>query len=270
MVDQKKKTSPIRLGRHLVIWSMIIWSALLINACGGSKRLSKDAVFEPEAFNDFYDGIHAVEMKGKVRIIAEEGNSSYSSNTVIRVAGDSIWVTGKIIGIELFRALVTADEGIQVLNRSDKTLSTATWEEVQNKYKNTELNFETLRNLLLGNPFLIKGAQYNYYNNKKRGVLEYDYAADDVQLFIDIAFKKRLREIGWVLENDQIAIEAYYSNFDSKSLENIPYFRNYITYIHNVKPINIELEIKNLSFNEEISLPFDIPDRYTRVSLFSL
>jgi|GEM_PF-5082895 len=239
-----------------------------LTGCGRSKRLARQEAFEAQSFNDFFDHLSILEIQGRLKVT--DGGTSYSANTTIRMSGDSIWMMGRFIGIEVFRALVTKESGIQLVNRTDRTYSTATWEEVQEKFKNKDLNYSTFRNLVLGNPFLVKGGNYNFYHNKKSGIMEYDLTSGNTQLLIDILIKKKLRQSFWVLENDQIAIEAKYDKYDSPTLENIPYFRNYIAYFHNTQPINIELDIKNFRFNDQINLPFQIPDNYSRGSLLSL
>lgn len=266
MGHQNKKNKTFRYFSFLFFFFFIIF----LQGCGGSKRLGREEAFEVSSFNTFFDDLSVIEMKGKLKITMDGSGTSYSANTTVRMAGDSIWMIGRFIGIEVFRALVTPEAGIQVINRAEKTYLTAGWDEIQQKYKNQDLTYSTFRNLVLGNPFLVRGANYNFYKNKKTGIMEYDLKSGGAQLLIDIIVQKKLRQSSWVLENDQIAIEAKYDQYDSPTLKNIPYFRNYIAYFHNTQPINIELTIKNFSFNDQITLPFQIPDHYSRNSLLAM
>lgn len=270
MVHQNKNKIVIKTIKYFSFFLLVAMISATMGGCGGSKRLAGEEEFQPEPFNQFFNHLSALEMRGRLKVSVEGNGATYSAGTTVRVAGDSIWMIGKFIGIEVFRAMVTRESGIQVINRTDKTYLTASWDEIQTKYKSRDLNFMTFRNLILGNPFLVSGVQYKFYNNKQNKVLEYDYDSGDSQLLIDLLFRKKLSQSMWVLENDQIAIEANYDRYDSPTLRNIPYFRNYIAYFHNTQPISIELEIKNFSFDDQISLPFTIPDRYTRTSLLSL
>ncbi len=234
--------------------------------CSGSKKLSGGKKeFEPTVLNSFFNQLGVIEMKGKLKVSMTESGTSYNANLTVREKEDKIWFIVRFLGIEFFRGLID-HERIQVLDRNNKEHLTATWSELQNAYSK-DLSYETFRNLLLGNPFLVKGANYGYF--KKDGVYEYDYTTEASHLLISILFNKRIKQTIWVLENDKIAIEANYEQYDSPTLKNIPYFRQYIVYFHNIQPINIQMEIKNYSFDDSITTPFEVPDRYTHFGLLT-
>lgn len=245
----------------------IIFMVLLLAltaSCSGTKKLKgAKEDFQPAELNTFFNQLEIIEMKGKIKVTMAEDGTSYNANLTIREKENKIWFLLKFIGIEFFRGIIDQDS-IQVLDRSNKEYLSATWKEIQNAY-NKDLNYETFRNLLLGNPFLVTGANYGYY--KKNGVYEYDYTSDASQLLISIIYNKRIKQSLWVMENDKIAIEANYEQYNSPILNNIPYFRQYIVYFHNTQPISIQMEIKNYSFDDSISTPFDIPERYTHSAL---
>lgn len=234
--------------------------------CSGSKKLgSGKKEFEPAALNSFFNQLGVIEMKGKLKVSMTEDGTSYNANLTVREKDNKIWFIARFLGIEFLRGLID-QESIQVLDRSNKEHLSATWGEIQQKL-NKDLSYETFRNLLLGNPFLVKGANYGYF--KKDAVYEYDYSSDASQLLISIIFNKRIKQSLWVLENDKIAIEANYDQYDSPTLKNIPYFRQYIVYFHNTQPISIQMEIKNYSFDDSITTPFEVPDRYTHSGLLT-
>ena len=257
----KLRIKPIGIGFPALL---LLLMTAIITGCGGTKNAAKSGPeFDPTELNTFYNQLNLLEMKGKIKVSMIESGESYNANLTIREKDSKLWFIIKFIGIEFFRGLID-EEKIQILDRNGKEHLTATWQEVQTKY-NKELSYETFRNLLLGNPFLVKGVNYGFF--KKEGIYEYDYTSEASQLLISIIFKKRLKESHWVLENDKIAIEAKYDQYDSPTLENIPYFRQYIVYFHNTQPINIQMEIKNYSFDDTITIPFEVPDRYSRSDL---
>lgn len=235
-------------------------------SCSSTKNLNKNVEeFQPEELNSFFNQLDILEMQGKIRISMEDSGQSYNANLTIREKDRKIWFIIKFIGMEFFRGLID-QERIQILDRNGKEHLTATWKEIKNTYHD-DLTYETFRNLLLGNPFLVKGANYGFY--KKESIYEYDYTSEASQLLISILFQKRIKESQWILENDKIAIEAKYDQYDSPTLKIIPYFRQYILYFHNTQPINIQVEIKNYSFDDNITIPFEVPDRYSHSNLLS-
>lgn len=264
MVPQYRTRSKINFIRTPSYSVMLLFLAALFIGCSGSKNLKDNkAEFQPAEFNTFFNQLDHLEMKGKLKISMMEDGTSYSANITVRERDKKTWFIVKFIGIEFLRGLID-QEGIQILDRNNKEHLTATWDEIQNKY-NEELSYEVFRNLLLGNPFLIRGGNYRFY--KSGNSYEYDYTSESSKLLISILFDDRIRQTLWVLENDKIAIEANYDQYESLNLKNIPYFRQYIVYFHNTQPINIQMEIKNYSFDETITLPFEVSDRYTHVDL---
>lgn len=247
------------------VLSLVLLTVLSVG-CSGSRKLgSGKQEFEPAVLNTFFNQLQVIEMKGKLKLTMAENGTSYNANLTIREKDGKIWFIVRFLGIEFFRGLID-QQNIQVLDRNNKEHLSVTWDEIQQKL-NKDLSYETFRNLLLGNPFLVKGANYGYF--KKDGVYEYDYTSDASQLLISILFNKRIKQSTWVLENDKIAIEANYDHYDSPNLKNIPYFRQYIVYFHNTQPINIQMEIKNYSFDDSITIPFEIPDRYAHSGLLT-
>ncbi len=242
----------------------LLLMAVAVMGCSGSRKLKDSkAEFDPEQINIFYNQLDVLEMTGKIKVSMIEDGTSYNANINVREKDNKTWFTLKFLGIEFLRGLID-EEGIQVLDRNSNQHLTSTWDEVRKTY-NEELSYEVFRNLLLGNPFLIKGANYGYY--KSGNTYEYEYNSEQTKLLINILFKQRIRQSLWVLENDKIAIEANYEQYDSPTLKNIPYFRQYIVYFHNTQPINIQMEIKNYRFDDSITIPFEVPDRYTHSAL---
>lgn len=259
----KLKISPATFSLSTIFLVLIM---ALSAGCSGTKNLkSNKEEFQPTLLNNFFNQLDVIEMKGKIKVSMIESGESYNANLTVREKDNNLWFTIKFLGIEFLRGLI-GPENIQILDRNGKEHLSATWEEIQEKY-HEELSYETFRNLLLGNPFLVKGANYGFY--KKAATYEYDYTSVASQLLITILFNKRIKESMWVLENDKIALEAKYDQYDSPTLKNIPYFRQYIVYFHNTQPINIQMEIKNFSFDDSITIPFEVPDRYSHSDLLS-
>jgi len=261
-----KNKLEIKYTRYSIPVLILTLLMALSMSCSGTKKLKgAKEEFQPTELNTFFNQLEFIEMKGKLKLTMVENGTTYNANLTVRQKDNKTWFILKFIGIEFLRGMIGQDS-IQVLDRSNKEYLSATWDEIQKTY-NKDLNYETFRNLLLGNPFLVNGANYGYF--KKDGVYEYDYTSDASQLLISIIYNRRIKQSLWVLENDKIAIEANYEQYNSPTLKNIPYFRQYIVYFHNTQPVNIQMEIKNYSFDDSISTPFDIPDRYTHTALLT-
>ncbi len=264
MVHRRKVKLKTNTRSTFTMLLALMVSFVMIMGCSGSKKMKgEEAEFQPTELNGFFYGLELMEMSGKIKVTMMEDGTSYNANITVREKDDKIWFMVRFLGIEFIRGLIDA-EGVQILDRSNRQYLTSTWDEIRAKY-NPELTHEVFRNLLFGNPFLFRGVNYGYY--KEGNNYEYAYDSETSRLLINILFTNRIKETFWVLENDKIAIESNYEQYDSPTLKNIPYFRQYIVYFHNTQPINIQLEIKNYSFDDSITIPFEVPDRYSRSDL---
>ncbi|WP_236977587.1 DUF4292 domain-containing protein [Membranihabitans maritimus] len=245
---------------------LIILSLLFVN-CSGSKKINKSKEeFSPRNFEQFFKTIDHLEMNGKLTFFIPQEGINFNSNLTVRMSDDEIWMVGKFIGIEAFRTKVTIDS-IMVLDRINRVYMHSSWQDVQQKYS-PELDFFALKNLLIGNPFIVQGGQYSLFKNGD--VYEFDYESEtNAKLFIDIFFQNQIRQSNWLVESKDLVVEAKYDKYTNENLKNIPYFRSYIADISNTQNINIELEIKNLSFDDDLNTPFEVPDRYSIHSLLS-
>lgn len=244
----------------------IVTSLIFIN-CSGSKKIKKsDVEFSPRNFESFFENITHMEWNGKLTLFIPQEGISFNSSMTVRMSDEEIWMVGKFIGIEAFRTKVTRDS-IQVLDRINRMYMHTSWKEIQKKYSN-ELDFYALRNFLIGNPFIVQGGQYSLYQNGD--VYEFDYESEsNAKLYIDIFFQNQIKQSDWLVESKDLIVEAKYDKYINENLKNIPYFRSYIANISNIQNVNIELEIKNFSFNDDFKTPFEIPGRYTSYSLLS-
>lgn len=216
-------------------------------------------------------------LKAKLSADAFIDSSSNSFSIALRIKRDSIiWMSLSKLGIEGARIIITKDS-VKFVNTMDKRYFKGDFTYIS-KLLNTELDFEMLQSLLVGNSVTF----YDEVEKIKPGVDNCQYTLGTVRKFkIRKAERgKELREpaqsiylipetfkISRVLFyefNPDRSFDAHYGEFaKTDSTQLFPFKMKYI--IKAQKNVNIDLIFSKVTLNEEQSFPFKIPDNYEQI-----
>jgi hypothetical protein len=216
-------------------------------------------------------------FKAKLSADAYIDSASNSFSVALRIKKDSvIWMSLSKLGIEGARILITKDS-VKFVNTIDKRFFKGDFAYIS-KLLNTELDFEMLQSLLVGNSVTF----YDEDEKIKPGMDNCQYTLGTVRKFkIRKAERGReLREpaqsIYLVPETFKISRILFYEfnpdrSFDARyadfiNLDDGQLFPNKMNYIIKAqKNVNIDLNYSKVTLNEEQSFPFKIPDNYEQI-----
>ncbi len=219
-------------------------------------------------------------LNAKLSAEAEVDSTSASFTVTLRIKKDSvIWMSISKLGIEGARVLITKDS-VKLLNRIKNTFFVGDFAYIS-KIVNTDLDFELLQSLLVGNSVEF----YDEDEKIKPGI-------DNCQYTLGTIRKKRLRKvmekgkelkepaqsIYMIPETFKIArilfyefgpdrsFDARYSEYELKdSTQLFPMKMNYT--IKAQKNVKIDLAYSKVVLNEEQTFPFKIPENYEAISI---
>jgi hypothetical protein len=223
-------------------------------------------------------------MNAKMKVDAEIDSSESSFNVSLRIRKDSvIWMTLSKLGIEGARLLITKDS-VKFFKRplGDDTGKFFVGDySYLSKIANTELDFEMLQSLLVGNSVEF----YDEDEKLKPGITDCLY-------FLGTTRKKKMKKViekGKELKepaqsiylvpetfkiarilfyefNPDRSFDAIYSDYQPQGADQLfPMKMNYT--IKANKTVKVDLEYTKVSLDEEQSFPFKIPDNYERIVL---
>ena len=219
-------------------------------------------------------------LNAKLSAEAEIDSTSASFTVTLRMKKDSvIWMSISKLGIEGARVLITKDS-VKLLNRIKNTFFVGDFAYIS-KIVNTDLDFELLQSLLVGNSVEF----YDEDEKIKPGI-------DNCQYTLGTIRKKRLRKvmekgkelkepaqsIYMIPETFKIARILFYEfgpdrSFDARYSEHelkdstqlFPMKMNYT--IKAQKNVKIDIAYSKIVLNEEQTFPFKIPENYEAIQI---
>jgi hypothetical protein len=221
---------------------------------------------------------HLDKLKAKLTVDAVVDSADYSFSVALRMKKDSvIWMSLSKLGIEGARVMITKDS-VKFINTLKNTYFKGDYAYIS-KLLNTELDFEMLQSLLIGNSVSF----YDEDEKIKPGVDDCMYTLGTIR-----KFKMRKVEKGRELKepaqriymkplmfkvarivfyefNPDRSFDARFDNFQVLESDGqlFPMTMKYI--IKAQKNVNIDINYSKVTLNEELSFPFKIPDNYEQI-----
>lgn len=182
----------------------------------------------------------------------------------VRIKKDSaIWlsINATVFSYEAYRVLITKDSVI-VLNKNDKAVQFRSLSYLQ-ELTQLPFDFSTLQDLIIGNPIYLE-----------KNVVSFKKSQDIILMLLSgDKFKHLMTLTGpdYMLQHSKLdditasrnrTCDLTYSNYENKSGSLFSTGRQ-ITVAEKSK-LNIGMDFKQYSFNENLSFPFAIPRNYKR------
>lgn len=208
--------------------------------------------------------------------VESEKDKSVSFNGNMRIIKDrAMWLSlSAILGVEAFRVIITPDS-VKMINRLNKTYFRGDYQLINNLLK-SPFDFDMLQALVTGNDF-------SYYENNIFKVGE-----DDLTYKISTLGRKKLKNYVankddmdkvlaqdiWIApgtfkivrqqikelskQNSKVTID--YSNFEALGNQLFP---NLVTVVvETEQKMSISVKYEKVTLDEEVSIPFTIPESY--------
>jgi hypothetical protein len=182
----------------------------------------------------------------------------------VRMQKDSaIWlsINATVFSYEAFRVLITPDS-VKVLNKKDKLVQLRSVSYLKELVQ-LPFDFSTLQDLIIGNPVYLDS-----------NIVSYKLNESFISLLSSGPLFKHLLTLSrndYVLQHSKLddvnaarnrTCDLTYSDYDSKGGVMFPMGRK-ITVSEKSK-LDVNLDFKQYSFNETLSMPFSIPRNYKR------
>ncbi|MBS1621665.1 MAG: DUF4292 domain-containing protein [Bacteroidetes bacterium] len=208
--------------------------------------------------------IHFTTFSAKVNVDYMGGNDkNYNVNAYIRMYNDSlIWISvNAFLGMEAMRVLITKDS-VKLLNKQNKTYSARSVAYLQ-EVTALPLDLISLQQIIIGNPVFLDSNIVTYTRTNNTVSLlcigEWFKNLITVNVSNNILQHSKLDDVD---VNKNRTCDLTYSDYEDKKGSNFSTSRK-ITVSEKSK-LDVRLNFRQYDFNETLSFPFPVPDRYKR------
>ncbi len=204
-------------------------------------------------------------FSAKIKAEVEDKNGKHPDlSVVVRIQRDSaIWisVSATFLSVEVYRIFITPDSVI-LLNKQDKEVQYRSLDFLQ-EVTQIPFDFNTMQNLLVGNPVFFDTTNINIRSSEQYISVSYVGEFFKHLLTLDrisrVMLHSKLDDVD-VMRNRTATIS--YGEHENIEGFTFPTFRHIS--IAEKNKLDMKLKYKQVEFNKELSLNFNIPKNYTR------
>ncbi|HPE34004.1 MAG TPA: DUF4292 domain-containing protein [Bacteroidales bacterium] len=284
----KNKMIPFRnlclsFNRLLLYLLVLIPAFILLPGCKSNRSIIKAPIKE-EGVEYLIRKLHDNEIKfntfaGKFTIDYAIDRNRNDFKGQVRIVKDSlIWISfNQDLGIEIARFLISQDS-VKFVDRFNKAYFSGDYQLVNN-FLSANIDFGILQSLVLGNDFeyyeddtfraSIDNRKYKLSTTGRNKLKKHVRTMDDntrlllQTIWLDPELFKiteiKLKE----LTRDSKKLTALYEDFQNIDKQKFPYRVTFS--VEADKPVSVLMKYVKVTLDEEVSMPFSIPDTYSRI-----
>lgn len=248
----------------------LILLATFVVSCGSRKSTGKILTKNAEAVSvikkHYSNEAQFKTLSGKLRAVYQNEEKSQSVNLSFRMEKDkAIWMSASILGFPVAKAYITPSS-VSYYEKVTQTYFDGDFS-LLSDLLGTPLDFQKLQNLLIGQAIYdLRAEEYDFVQSPRGFQFVKDDAMIMKKMFLlnPVSFKAEAQQLVQDRDNRGLTVTYQdYQNVDGLIFpENIRIIAN-----EGSSNTNIDLTYRSLSFNEEVSFPFDIPSGYEEISL---
>ncbi|RAR72834.1 DUF4292 domain-containing protein [Flavobacterium aciduliphilum] len=183
----------------------------------------------------------------------------------IRIKKDEkILVIIRVLGITMAKGLITPTS-VQYYEKIGNKYFEGDYQGLS-KWLGTDLDFQKVQNMFIGKTFesIKKGAKYQVSVNNQQYQLkkESETNTETTFLFENEHFLLKQQEISQPQNNRLLQVN--YANYQKINNRVLPTLLQ-INAHQNETKTTLSIEYKNIQFNEDLTFPYNVPDRFERV-----
>ena len=243
----------------------------MFTSCKGTKTISEARVKKlntEKVISHHYDqSFNFKTINARVKVKYDDGKQSYSPNASLRIEKDkTIWVSVKMLGITLAKALITPQK-VSYYEKINSTYFEGDFK-LLSDWLGTELDFEKVQQILLGQSlFDLRKDKY------KSSVVGKTYQLEpktQLELFSRLFFihpdsyKMASQRLTQPKEKKGIVID--YQSYQKIGSQDFPKEIRIEALQEEEKTI-LEIDYKAVDYNARVSFPFKIPSGYKQVTI---
>jgi uncharacterized protein DUF4292 len=244
----------------LVVLASCKSKAVLAEA-GATKKLTSEKIIESHYANkkDFST------LYIKAGAHYEDAKQSQNVSAEIRIKKDEIiLVSIRFIGITMAKALITPTK-VQYYEKINGEYFEGDYSTLS-KWLGTDLNFKKVQNLLIGEALdNLRKEKYTASIEEQLYKLSQTDSNTEKNYYFE-AGKFSLKKARISQVNQNRSAQIFYPAYTDYNQVALP-TGVIIEALHNTEKTNINIDYNSISFNEELSFPYSVPEGYERINI---
>jgi len=244
---------------------------LLITSCKTKKTVANSSIKSMSTKkiikNHYSNSFDKKTVKARLKAKYKDKKNSQSVTVKLRLEKDKvIWMSGTILGIPLAKVMITPTR-VSYYEKINKTYFDGDFS-LLSKFLGTEVDFEKVQNLLLGQTILnLKNKRYiaEVDGNSYLVVPKKQETLFDILFWLSpTTFKVNKQEVRQPIKQKRFTV--YYPEYQHISNEIFPKKIKISTVEKNNRTL-LDLEYRSVEFDKKLSFPFNIPSGYKEIKL---
>lgn len=252
--------------------NILLLVLLVFTSCKSTKQTigndNINVVSTKKIISNHYENVFDQQtINAKLNTKYKDKNSSASISIKLRLEKDkTIWMSATKLGIPFAKVMITPTR-VSYYEKLSKTYFDGDFS-LLSKWLGTELDYEKVQNILLGQAVLnLRKGKYNsnILNKTYQLIPKKDDELFGILFFMNPDnFKLNKQEIRNPKKDEFLRVS--YPNYQEIDGEQIPKNINIVA-IDDNKITNINIEYRSVEFNKKLSFPFSIPSGYKEINL---
>ncbi len=256
------------LGVSILVFLLWFASALTLVSCkakaissegSANKKLTSNKIIENNYKNK--KGFSTLNISAGAKYRDEKSSQSVSAEIKIK-KDEKILVIIRVLGFPVAKALITPDK-VKYYEKINNTYFEGDYQSLS-QWLGTDLDFNKVQNLLIGEAIddLSKSVFTNDIINKMYKLSNNDSITEKYFFFEPDQFLLKDQQI--IQAQKEQMFEVNYSNFQEFSNTLMPSHLD-INAIQKKDKTNISIDYRSVTFNEEVTFPYSVPEGYERI-----
>ncbi len=251
---------------------VFLFSLIVLNSCKSTKVIGESGIKKLSAekiiANHYNRSFNFETLNAKIKIKYDDGKQSFNPGATLRFEKDkTIWISVKMLGITLAKALITPEK-VSYYEKIENTYFEGDFKVLSEWLGTDDLDFDKVQQLLLGQ------ALFNLRDDKyKSSIVDQGYQLQpkkELELFERLfllrpdSFKMAAQQLKQPIENRNLNIA--YRSYQKVGNQEFPK-EIFIEAQQDKRKTTITLEYKVVDYNAKVSFPFTIPSGYKEVTI---
>ncbi|WP_438426201.1 DUF4292 domain-containing protein [Aquimarina macrocephali] len=253
------------------IFYLLCIAMMMLNSCKGTKAISTSGIKKLNAekviANHYNRSFNFKTLNTRIKVKYDNGKQSYSPNATLRIEKDkTIWVSVKMLGITLAKALITPEK-VSYYEKINNTYFEGDFK-LLSDWLGTDLDYNKVQQMLLGQALF--NLRDDKYKSSITGKVYRLQPKTELALFERLflihpdTFKMSSQRLKQPIENRDLTIN--YQSYQKVGNQDFPK-EIYIEALQDKEKTMIGIDYKTVDYNAKVSFPFKIPSGYKQVTI---